>query len=499
MRYLSLFSGIEAATVAWHPLGWEPVAFAEIEPFACAVLAHHYPHVPNLGDVTQITDARIEALGPIDVVVGGSPCQDLSVAGKRKGLAGPHSRLFHEQMRIFHAARRLCGARWLVWENVPGVFSSHQGRDFAIVVSSMAGCEISPPEGGWGTEGVALGENGLVEWSVLDAQWFGVAQRRRRVFAVLDTGDWTHRPPILLEPDRLRGDSPPSRKARQDIAPCLSARTQGGGGLGTDVDLDGGLILAKSIPSGLPSVAMCLNAGGMGRLDAESETLIPTFEAGLAAMTHAVHGTQDPRCLMEQAHTLGRNHGQENAILSVALRGREGGATAELGEDVAGCLRGCDGGSNKPHVLAPIWAIQAGATRTNPASGTDGVGIRQEVAYTLEARSEVQAVGLEARVRRLTPRECERLQGFPDDYTRIPWKVYQKARRQGGEASLRERYEALRAQHGEGFIEQAYAECPDGPRYKALGNSMAVPVMRWIGERIEAAVSLDMDRDASER
>ena len=227
MWYLSLFSGIEACTVAWHPLGWQPVAFCEFDKFPSAVLAHHYPDVPNLGDVTAITDEQIKALGPIDLVVGGSPCQDLSVAGKRKGLAGERSGLFHEQMRIFNAARRLCGTRWLLWENVPGAFSSNKGRDFAVVVSEMAGASVPVPEDGWGSEGMALGEHGLVEWAVLDAQWFGVAQRRRRIFALLDAGDWANRPPVFLEPDSLRGDSAPSREAREgvaaNVAPSLTA------------------------------------------------------------------------------------------------------------------------------------------------------------------------------------------------------------------------------------------------------------------------------------
>ena len=228
--------------------------------------------------------------------------------------------------------------------------------------------------------------------------------------------------------------------------------------------------------------------------------------------TLSVHGTQDPDLLIDQAHTLGRNHGQENAVLSVALRGRDGGATAELGDDVAGCLRASVGGGDKPHVLAPAFAIQAGATRINPLSGPDGVGVQEGIAYTLEARAEVQAVAFQERwrdggssrsyaseatvdvagtmksckdsggwsnsadhaaagymqvtpnmrVRRLTPRECERLQGFPDDYTLIPVRGKPAA---------------------------------DGPRYKALGNSMAVPVMRWIGKRI-AAVDQHLEKSA---
>lgn len=276
----------------------------------------------------------------------------------------------------------------------------------------------------------------------------------------------------------------------------------------------------------------------MGRQDAESETLIPTFggifddakpreviafaqnqrdeirtmpyvgalaaEPGAKQQTYvlehysretlSVHGTQDPDLLIDQAHTLGRNHGQENAVLSVALRGRDGGATAELGDDVAGCLRASVGGGDKPHVLAPAFAIQAGATRINPLSGPDGVGVQEGIAYTLEARAEVQAVACldvagtmkackdsggwsnsvdhaaagymqvdtTMRVRRLTPRECERLQGFPDDYTLTPVRGKPAA---------------------------------DGPRYKALGNSMAVPVMRWIGKRI-AAVDQTLEKSA---
>jgi DNA (cytosine-5)-methyltransferase 1 len=274
MRYLSLFSGIEAASVAWRPLGWQPVAFAEIEPFPCAVLAHHYPEVPNLGDVTKITDEQIAALGPIDLVVGGSPCTDLSVAGKRAGLAGKHSGLFFELIRIFNAARTLCGARFMLWENVPGIYSSNAGLDFGRVVSEMAGCDIPVPADGWGTEGVALGDAGLVEWCVLDAQWFGVPQRRRRCFALLDTGDWWNRPPVLLEPDSLRGDSPPRREAGEEVAGTLASRAQGGGRFGTDFDLGGGLI---------PEVGMCLNAGAMGRQDAESETLIPVVTHSLTA------------------------------------------------------------------------------------------------------------------------------------------------------------------------------------------------------------------------
>lgn len=214
MRYISLFSGIEAATVAWHPLGWECVAVSEIDPFASALLALKYPGVPNLGDVTKVTELDIARLGAVDLVVFGSPCQDLSLAGKREGLAGARSGLFFAAVEIVRWTRVWGGCRFALWENVCGAFSSNKGRDFAAVVDALAGVDGTPvPPKGWGTEGCAVGTEAMVEWSVLDAQWFGVAQRRRRVFALADFGDWSNRPPILLEPQGVRGDSAPIRAA----------------------------------------------------------------------------------------------------------------------------------------------------------------------------------------------------------------------------------------------------------------------------------------------
>lgn len=229
MRYLSLFSGIEACTVAWHPLGWEAVAFAEFEDFPKAVLAHHWPDVPDLDDVTKITEEQIAALGPIDLVVGGSPCTSLSVAGDRMGLKGEQSSLFWEQIRIFEIARRRNGARYLLWENVPGAFSSNGGRDFAHVLGAMAGRSVPVPDGGWKTAGICVGPHGrnMVEWRTLDAQYFGVPQRRRRVFALLDTGAWWSREPILFEPERSQGYSQPGREAGQDAATEVGAGVEG--------------------------------------------------------------------------------------------------------------------------------------------------------------------------------------------------------------------------------------------------------------------------------
>ena len=219
MKFLSLFSGIEAASVAWESLGWECVAVSEIDPFPCAVLADRFPNIPNLGDITAIDEEDVKKLGRIDLVVFGSPCQDLSVAGKREGLSGERSGLFLQAIRIIRCAVANNGCRFALWENVPGAFSSNRGWDFATVVGEMAGCRgIKPPENGWGTEGAAVGELGMVEWAVLDAQFFGVPQRRRRVFALADFGNWFNRPPVLLEPESLRGDSPKGGKKGKETA-----------------------------------------------------------------------------------------------------------------------------------------------------------------------------------------------------------------------------------------------------------------------------------------
>lgn len=225
MRYLSLFSGIEAATVAWEALGWEAVGFAEFEDFPKAVLSHHYPDVPDLGDVTKITQEMIIALGHIDIIVGGSPCQDLSVAGKRAGLkhddgSTTRSGLFDEQMRIFEIARKYCGARYCLWENVPGAFSSNNGNDFAYVLGSLVGGSVPVPPDRWKNSGVAISGDGqrLVEWRVLDAQYFGVPQRRRRIFALLDTGAWWSRQPFLFEQDSSFGNFAESREEGEGIA-----------------------------------------------------------------------------------------------------------------------------------------------------------------------------------------------------------------------------------------------------------------------------------------
>jgi DNA (cytosine-5)-methyltransferase 1 len=444
------------------------VAVAEIEPFPCRLLQHYYPHVPNLGDVTKITEEIIANLGRIDIVVFGSPCQDLSVAGKRKGLAGARSNLFFTAVDIARWARDWCGCRFALWENVPGAFSSNEGRDFAAVVDALAGLEpgtTEVPKGKkWGTEGAAVGPDGMVEWSTLDAQWFGVAQRRRRVFALADFGAWADRPPILLEPESLRGDSAPSRGTGEDVAPTLTGGANGGGpnGPGRDVDSATSLIpQQRLVLSSTGSVAHCLNAGGMGRIDFETETMVVCatgdvthtlradgFDAGEDGTgwgTPIIAFNSNAQVFQMQfdAHTSAALTTSQKS--AVAFSCKDYGADAAI--DVAPTLRAMGGVVSHDNGGGQLAvAFQSGADCYNgrltgdvaATLGTqsgDGVSSGPSVLSTMD-------------VRRLTPRECERLQGFPDDYTAIP-------------------------------------KAADGPRYKALGNSKAVPVVRWIGKRID--------------
>lgn len=397
LTYGSVCSGYCAATLAWKPLGWTPEFFSEIEKFPSAVLAHHYGSnmpgeplskngIPNHGDFTKI--GRQEAgsggaaagttanPGPVDLLVGGTPCQSFSVAGKRLGLDDPRGNLALEFLAL---ARRL-GARWIVWENVPGVLSSYSGsehterqireghvggeadcpenRDFAMFLSFVREC-------GYG-----------FAYRILDAQYvrverypFAVPQRRRRVFVIGYLGDWRRAAAVLFDRESLRGDPAPRREAGQGIAPTIASRPTGGGGLGTDFDLDGGLIASERDVSGTVSAKWAKGSGGPAGDEVQN---IVAFPAEMS-------GTQ------------------------------------------------CAAAEN----LSPALSV-----------------------------THTVALALNWAVRRLTPTECERLQGVPDGFTRIPWRG------------------------------KPAGDCPDGPRYKALGNSMAVNVMALIGERIDAVERL---------
>ena len=427
MRYLSVCSGIEAASVAWEPLGWQPAAFSEIEPFPRAVLAHRFPDVPVHGDFTTI---RGDEYGPVQLLVGGTPCQSFSVAGLRKGLDDPRGNLALGYLAL---AERL-GARWLVWENVPGVLSSNGGRDFGAFL------------GGLGQLGYGFA------YRVLDAQYFGLAQRRRRVFVVAHLGDWRPAAAVLFERHSLQGHPAPSREEGAGVA-GLTARGVGTCGADDNQAQAGRLIPAaygRNNTSGPIDTAGALTAkGGSGRMVFETETFV----------AQVVHGTQDPDALDNLAHPLGRNHGQENAV---CITGSTTHALTSEGHDASK-----DGtGRGTPVVAFGISsdAVDRSGEGDGSAGQRAGLGIVEDCSPAIRARPN-NSVATGMAVRRLTPRECERLQGFPDDWTLVPYRGKPAA---------------------------------DGPRYRALGNSMAVPVMAWIGRRIAEVDGLIACREAAE-
>jgi DNA (cytosine-5)-methyltransferase 1 len=447
MRFLSICSGIEAASVAWGPLGWSPVGFSEIEPFPCALLEHRYPEVPNFGDMTKFYDWPIES-GSIDLLAGGTPCQGFSFAGLREGLDDPRSQL---SLTFGEMAAKL-RPRWLVWENVPGVLSSGGGADFAAILGILTGRKIPVPQGGFQNSGWIEGipEAYGVAWIVRDAQYFGVPQRRRRVFLVGYLGDVRGAAAVLFECHGLQRNSPPRREAGKGVAGTLNARAKSGGGLGTDFDLDGGLI-ANSI---------------------------------IAGNGHASCSDGVPSNLVAEAFGGGNTSGPVDAVPSLLARGQRVDFETEtfITEPI-----GFTGGSAPSEGIGTLTSSQGRSLHSGGlpcvAFQEAQTGVREyETAGTLRANGPGHdPVGTHLRigmaVRRLTPRECERLQGFPDDYTLIPTKK----RRQ----ILGDDLAYLLATYPEMTLGEAMKLAADGPRYKALGNSWAIPPAQWIGQRIK--------------
>ncbi|MBT9176716.1 MAG: putative BsuMI modification methylase subunit YdiP [Firmicutes bacterium] len=444
MKFLSVCSGIEAVSLAWRPLGFEAAAFSEIDKFPCAVLAHHYPQIPNLGDMTQFKEWPDYEF---DILVGGTPCQSFSVAGLRKGLADPRGNL----TLTFLAIAERCHPRWVVWENVPGVLSSGRGRDFGAFLG-------------------ALGELGY-GWAyrTLDAQYFGVPQRRRRVFVIGYFGDWRRAAAVLFEHHSLQRHPAPSREAGESFTHSVAS------GFGAS-----GRGFARG---GKPTGQDCVVAakGPDGKKGKPQEL-------AHATTAHQAKGG-DPTTDNYVVHSLRAEDGtgRGTPLVPIAFNHQDNYAF-RASTEVTNPLR-----ANQTEAIA----IQAGASKENPAHGPSGAGVRTDgQAYTLEARAEVQGVAfMPARslairgrggipsaelgddkanailtpnggragigvgailrgmqVRRLTPTECARLQGFPDNYLDITYRGKPAA---------------------------------DGPKYKALGNSMAVPVVRWLGERLQ--------------
>jgi len=389
MRYASVCDGIGAAHVAWKPLGWQCSWTSEIEPFPAAVVEHHFGFA-NVGDMTKITEEMLDEHGPVDLLVGGTPCQSFSVAGLRGGLADPRGNL---ALRFVQLAA-VMQPKWIVWENVPGVLSSGKGRDFGTFLG-------------------ALGELGYgFAYRILDAQWFGVAQRRRRVFVVGHLGDWRRAAAVLFERESVFGNPPTRGKAWEGVARSTAA----------------------SLTSSGRGVERC------GESRRQDDVVIgrPIWRGGDQANSE--------HCI-DHAGTLNCDKGQQGGILAFT-KSKRAQSTADDETWVPG------------EVSPTMSCFDQGDTRA-----TTVVAFREntrcEVGYVDPPQSLASGGGKPGQgycgvqigmaVRRLTPRECERLQGFPDDYTLVEYRKKPAA---------------------------------DGPRYRALGNSMAVPVMRWIGERI---------------
>lgn len=431
MRYGSVCSGIEAATVAWAPLGWKAAWFAEIEKFPSAVLSTRWPEVSNLGDMTKIAAAvRAGEVEAPDVLVGGTPCQAFSIAGLRNGLADARGQLTLSYVELADAIddkRREAGEEEaiIVWENVPGVLSSKDNA-FGCFLAGLAGedSELVSTGGKWSNAGCVFGPSRTVAWRVLDAQFFGVAQRRRRVFIVASARNGFDPAAVLFELEGMRRDTPPCREPQSAVA-ALTANGVGTCGADDNQGQAGHLIaFGGGNTSGSIDVAACLTAKGQ-RQDFDVETFAVAFAENSRGELRFQNGDGN---ITGPLSTGGGKPGQGMpAIISepftIAIRGRADGSSVEVRNDGT-----------------------ANALLT-PNGGRAGMG--------------VGAIGWGMQVRRLTPVECERLQGFPDDHTLIAWR-------------------------GKGA-----SECPDGPRYKAIGNSMAVPVMRWIGERITAALPVE--------
>jgi len=496
MKYGSVCSGIEAATVAWHNLGWEPQWFSEIEQFPSDVLKHRFPTVPNLGDMTTINQNPIADERPIDLLVGGTPCQSFSVAGLRKGLDDPRGNLMLTFLSIADKLR----PKWIVWENVPGVLSSNGGKDFGTFLG-------------------ALGELGYgFAYRVLDAQHFGVAQRRRRVFVVGYLGDWRVAAAVLFERESLSGDLKPSRKKGKEItsnaegsvgdagswwdgsqvAGTLTKQNANGAQRMPDKDNFGAILQPTVIdqsegkwisPNGEETIGTlrARDYKGLGNDDLEQGRGLAIKQPTIidrAAFNQGENAQYGPR--IETGETMSSlvakgPHAVAQPIAFKVRGGCEGGGKGYLGQEEQAFTISAmqdqqiaqpiavdafnqtinertsqtigSSASDVNHYGAVLHSIDFRNNRYNEEQIAGTLQSKESGGYSLNYTTGVHQPPMA--IRRLTPKECERLQGFPDDWTKIPYR--------NKEAD----------------------QCPDGPRYKACGNSMAVPVMRWIGQRIQ--------------
>lgn len=521
----SVCSGIEAASVAFGPLGWTAAWLSEVAPFPCALLTHRYPHVPNLGDMASIARRVLTGEVPApDVLCGGTPCQAFSVAGLRGSLADARGNLTITFIRIADAidhirARAGKPAAGIFWENVPGVLST-QDNAFGCFLAGLAGEDgaLEPPEprpadgrssrhwkwskklgrhcASWSNAGAVYGPKRAIAWRTLDAQYLGLAQRRRRVFVVASARDGFDPAQVLFEWDGVRRDTAPSREAGQATAPCVTAGAANGGaahGARSGSAKDNLIVpvaFGGNNQSGPIDVATarnaCASASASGRMDFETETF-------LVQPAHSLRG--------EGFDASEDGTGRGTPLIPVAVDYTNGivtpgGPTGTLEAAQSKSNRGIgvlafnpnqEGMGLSNHFTPSIGASTGGGNQNCIAFPANLSGTQHASAENLApamGASNPTAAATAMRVRRLTPTECERLQGFPDGYTRIPdWNGWR-------ELDEGENPDALRA---EGLhVRQSpktgkwRVNDPDGPRYKALGNSWPIPVVRWIGARMHA-------------
>lgn len=548
MNFLSLCSGIDAASVAFTPLGWIAVGFSEIEPYPCAVLAQHYPHVPNYGDMMGYGQWPRTMYASLDAIVGGPPCQAFSVAGARQSLDDARGNLTLTYAKLLNHAdtiRTEAGRPAIVglYENVPGILSTKDNA-FGCLLAALVGEDdalVPPgpdPKPGkswkWPNAGCVVGPQRTVAWRVCDAQYFGLAQRRKRVFVVASARADFDPVAVLFEFHGVRRDTAPSRQAWENAAGPLDARAGNGGFPGSDgacanhvvgtldasygrlqgcsgLDINRGcstlVAFGGNRCSGAINVAAAVNAkGGSGRMGFESETfathtltaagfdasedgtgrgtpltvdLLPTMLSG--AFTETGHGARSMETkgsyivpellafnsnaqidqLAPDPYTSSSLTCSQYSAIAFACQGTNVGHSGETFDTLRTSADRASGS-------APCVAFQ---------SSQSGVRI-DEVHATLDSNNGSRrhnGAFTEMRVRRLTPRECERLQGFPDDYTAIRVRHY-KARHV---TKLRP-VDLWEPAEGGGW----WLLAADGPRYKALGNSWAVPCVQWIARRI---------------
>ena len=435
MKFGSVCSGIEAASVAWHPLGWTAAWLSEIEPFPCAVLKHHYPDVPNYGDMTllpeKILSGQVEAP---DLFCGGTPCQAFSVAGLRNSLDDARGNLSLTFVGIANAIDHVRSVRGdspaiVFWENVPGVLNTKDNA-FGCFLGALAGesDQIKPPGERWSNAGCVFGPKRTVAWRVLDAQYFGVAQRRRRVFVVASARDDINPAEILFEFEGVRRDTAPRRETGK-VTPTISSSGTGVSRVGFNCEdewfIETPIVGALDTECG--GNKLTHQSVANGHIVAARMVAFGEYSVDETASAMKARDWKDATDLVAQPIAFPAN-----------LSGTQHASTENLSPSM---------GAANPMAVA----FQLNGDRSNP-----GVSVSEDKAFCIPANpmsDRGQAVATPMAVRRLTPTECERLQGFPDGYTNIPWR---KA-----------------------------PESPDGPRYKALGNSWAVPVVAWIGQRIQ--------------